>query len=123
MSNICWINKEEESMSILSRTEEVVLLTIWDLKDNAYGITISEKLTEVTRKTWRLGAVYVILERLQKKGYLESYLGNPTNERGGRRKRLYKVSKTGLQNLIETKNMEKNIWKNISVENLRPGCE
>ena len=110
-------------MNILSRTEEIVLLTIWDLKDNAYGITISNKLTEFTGKTWRLGAVYVILERLQKKGYLESFLGNPSNERGGRRKRLYRVSKTGLETLIDTKNMETNIWKNISVENLRLGYE
>ena len=110
-------------MNFLSRTEEVVLLTIWELKDNAYGITISNKLTEFTGKKWRLGAVYVTLDRLEKKGYLESNLGNPSSERGGRRKRLYKVSKIGLEALIETRNMEERIWKNISVGNLRVGYE
>ena len=110
-------------MNLLSRTEEVVILTIWDLKDNAYGITISNRLTEFTGKKWRLGAVYVTLERLEKKGYLESFLGNPTNERGGRRKRLYKVSKTGLESLLKTRNMAENMWKNISVEKLRLGYE
>ena len=110
-------------MNLLSRTEEIVLLTIWNLKDNAYGVTIADKLKEVTGKKWRLGAVYVTLERLDKKGYLTSFMGDSTNERGGRRKRLYRVTKIGIESLIRTKNMEENIWKDISILRLRGGYE
>ncbi|MCP4723621.1 MAG: PadR family transcriptional regulator [bacterium] len=110
-------------MDLLSRTEEIMLLTIWNLENNAYGITISEKLTETTGRKWRLGAVYVTLERLEKKGYVESFLGNATSKRGGRRKRIYKVSKIGLENLVETRDMAEHIWKNVSVGNLRVGYE
>ncbi len=110
-------------MSLLSRTEEIVLLTIWQLKDNAYGVTIADRLTETTGKTWRIGAIYIPLERLEKKGYLTSYLGKATNKRGGRSKRLYRVTKIGIDALIKTKKMEENIWKDIPVVSLEGGYE
>jgi DNA-binding PadR family transcriptional regulator len=110
-------------MSLLSRTEEIILLNIWRLKDNAYGVSIADNLTETTGKKWRIGAMYVPLERLERKGYLTSYLGNSTNKRGGRSKRLYKLTKTGIDALIETRNMEEQIWTDISVNNLESGYE
>ncbi len=110
-------------MSLLSRTEELFLLVIWRLRDNAYGVTIADGLTETTDKKWRLGAIYVPLDRLEKKGYLESYTGKSTNIRGGRGKRLYRISKTGFEALIETRNLEENIWKNVSSDNLENGYE
>jgi len=110
-------------MSLLSRTEEIILLVIWRLKENAYGVTIADKLTGTTGKKWRLGAIYVPLERLEKKGYLRSTMGNSTNKRGGRRKRLYTITKVGFDALIETRNLEENIWQDISVLNLEDGYE
>jgi len=102
-------------MSLLSRSEEMVLLSVWRLRDNAYGVTISDKLTETTGKKWVLSAVYVPLERLERKGYLASCLSNPTKERGGRSKRIYKLTKTGLEALIEIKTVEESIWRDISI--------
>ena len=110
-------------MGLLSRSEEMVLITVWKLQENAYGVTIANILTKTSGKKWVLGAIYVPLERLEKKGYLTSYFGNSTSKRGGRSKRLYKLSKVGLKALIDTKNLEQSLWKGISVDNLEKECE
>ncbi|MFA8343660.1 MAG: PadR family transcriptional regulator [Rhodothermaceae bacterium] len=101
-------------MKILTRPEEMVLLAVWKLKGNAYGVTLAEQLTEMTGQKWVLGAVYVPLERLEKKGYLKSYLSNPTKERGGRSKRMYDLTKSGLKALIDIKTLEEQMWNEIS---------
>ena len=100
-----------------------MLLAIWRLKDNAYGVTIAESLTRITDKNWALGAIYVPLERLENKGYLFSFLGKATNRRGGRSKRLYKLTATGLTALIETKTLEHTIWQDISIASLKEGYD
>jgi len=110
-------------MGMLSRTDEMMLLAVWRLEDNAYGVTIAEMLTRTSGKKWVLGAVYVPLERLEKKGYLCSYLGKPTNKRGGRSKRLYKLTKHGLDMLIKTKSQQQSIWKDISISSLEKGYD
>ena len=110
-------------MSLLSRTEEIILLTIWQLKDNAYGVTIADNLTKITGKKWRIGTIYLPLERLERKGYLLSYLGGASNKRGGRSKRLYKLTKIGINSLIETKELETSLWKDLSPSDLEGGYE
>jgi PadR family transcriptional regulator PadR len=110
-------------MSTLSRTDEIMLLAVWRLKDNAYGVTIAEMLSETSEKKWVLGAVYVPLERLEKKGYVRSYLGKSTNKRGGRSKRLYKLTKDGLSALIQTKVQEQSIWANLTISSLEKGYD
>jgi len=110
-------------MNTLSRTEEMMLLAVWRLKDNAYGVTIAEMLTKTSEKKWVLGGVYVPLERLEKKGYVRSYLGKSTNKRGGRSKRLYRLTQAGLNALIQTKAQEKSIWANITISSLEKGYD
>jgi DNA-binding PadR family transcriptional regulator len=108
---------------MLTRTEEMMLLVIWRLKENAYGVTIAEMLTQISEKKWLLGAVYVPLERLEKKGYLCSCFGKSTKKRGGRSKRLYKLTKDGLDILIKTKAREQLIWAGISTSSLEKGYD
>ncbi|UCC38358.1 MAG: helix-turn-helix transcriptional regulator [Candidatus Aminicenantes bacterium] len=110
-------------MGMLSRTDEMILLAVWRLEDNAYGVTIAEMLIQTSEKKWVLGAVYVPLERLEKKGYLFSYLGKSTKKRGGRSKRLYKLTKYGVDALIKTKNQEQSIWANITISSLEKGYD
>ncbi len=100
-------------MKFLSRSEELLLLAIWRLQETAYGVTIREKLKEITGKTWAFGALFVTLERLTKKGYLDSYLTDPTPERGGRSKRIYKLTHSGLDALIEIKKIETAVWADL----------
>jgi len=108
-------------MKLLSRPEELLLLAIWRLQDNAYGVTIRNQIKEVTGKIWSFGALFITLERLVKKGFLTSYLTDPTPERGGRSKRIYKLTPAGLEALIEIKKIEKAMWEGIHelyVENI-----
>jgi len=110
-------------MGMLSRTDEMILLAVWRLGDNAYGVTIAEMLTKTSGKKWVLGAVYVPLERLEKKKYLSSSLGQSTKRRGGRSKRLYKLTKHGLDILIKTKSQEQSLWANITISRLEKGYD
>lgn len=100
-------------MKFLSRSEEMFLLSIWRLQDNAYGVTIRNNLQKVTGKTWAFGALFITLDRLVKKGFLTSYLTEPTPERGGRSKRMYKLTADGLEALKEIKKMQEALWDGI----------
>jgi PadR family transcriptional regulator, regulatory protein PadR len=100
-------------MKFLSRSEEMFLLAIWRLHDNAYGVTIRNNLQEVTGKTWAFGALFITLERLVKKEFLTSYLTEPTPERGGRSKRIYRITADGLEALKEIKKMQETLWAGI----------
>src|SRR5437868_3907707 len=71
--------------------EELVLLAILSQGDNAYGVTIREALEEATNRSITIGSLYTTLSRLEEKGLVESWTGEPTAERGGRAKRHYKV--------------------------------
>lgn len=100
-------------MKLLSRTEEMLLLTVWRLQDKAYGVTIREQLYNITGKTWAFGALFVSLDRLNKKGFLTSQLSAPTPERGGRSKRMYRVTPKGLQVLVEIRKIQEAMWEGI----------
>ncbi len=101
-------------MKLLSRVEEIMLLSILKLQDNAYGVTIRKLIFEVTRKRWSIGAIYVPLERLEHKGFVESYTGEPTEMRGGRSKRMYRITREGLRALEEIKELNKTLWESYS---------
>jgi PadR family transcriptional regulator PadR len=95
----------------ISRPEEIVLMAVWKLKDNAYGITIRKFIQEMSGKYWSIGAVYVPLERLEKKGLLTSYNSNPSPERGGRRKRLFKITPAGIKELDVLYRINSVLWR------------
>lgn len=101
-------------MALITRAEEFFLLAVWRLQNNAYAVTVREQLKKVTGKEWAFGALFVSLDRLEKKGLLESHLSDPTPERGGRSKRMYKVTAEGLQALAEVKEAEKAMWAGLS---------
>lgn len=98
----------------LSRPEEIILLAIWKLRDNAYGVTIRKSVQEMTGKYWSVGAVYVPLERLEKKGSIKSFSSQPTAERGGRRKRFFRITTEGINELNEIKRMNEVVWQDFA---------
>jgi len=102
-------------MKLLSRTEELLLNCILRLKKNSYAFLIREKLKEITGKTWAFGAIFISLDRLEKKGYVESFLGDETPERGGRRKRFYKVTSYGLKTIAEIRKIDHAMWKDLPI--------
>lgn len=97
-------------MKLLSRTEEIVLLAVWRLQGQAYGIPIREQVSAATRYTWSIGAVYAPLQRLEKKGYVRTYPGEPTAERGGRRKVFYELTPKGKSALLQIKQVHDALW-------------
>lgn len=100
----------------LTRPEEIILLALWRLKENAYGVSIRELVRKMTGRYWSIGAIYVPLERLEKKGYVSSFECDPTAERGGRRKRIFQVTAKGMAELEEIRKVNASIWKGFSLE-------
>ena len=88
-------------MKLLSRSEEVVLLSIWKLQDNAYGPTIRKLVSETTNENWTIGAIYPPLHRLHKKGFLKTTKSEPVAERGGRSKVFYTLTEEGKRALLK----------------------
>ena len=84
---------------LLGGFESLLLLSILRLADRAYGVAIRQELIERAGKDVAVGAIYTGLDRLAKKGLVESWRGEPTAERGGRAKRFYRVTAAGLDAL------------------------
>ncbi len=86
----------------LGQFEQLVLTAVASLRDDAYGVSIHEKVQELTApKRVSLGAVYVTLDRAEDKGFISSWKSDPTPERGGRAKRCYKLEALGEKALRE----------------------
>jgi PadR family transcriptional regulator PadR len=97
----------------LGEFELVVMLAIIRLDDDAYGVPISREIELRTGRTVSFGAVYSTLERLQEKGFVQSSLGEATPERGGRAKRFFRVTATGLRTVRETKRNLIRLWRDL----------
>lgn len=97
----------------LGEFEQLVLLAVLcaEREGEAYGITIHNELTTRTTRRVARGAVYMTLDRLEKKGLLSSYQTEPTAERGGRGKRCYSVTKAARVALRESRRALLNLWE------------
>jgi len=100
-------------LKLLTRAEELILLAVWKLKENAYCIPIREQLSEITGESWSLGSIYMPLDRLVNKGYLKSHLSASTPERGGRHKRIYKLTVEGMKALLRVRQVQANMWRDV----------
>jgi DNA-binding PadR family transcriptional regulator len=105
-------------MYLLSRSEEIILMAIMNLRDNAYGVTIRSYVTKATGFNWSIGAVYAPLHRLEKKGFVVVSKGEPVSERGGRSKIYYHVTPEGKNALLKLKGINENIWNKVSAKEL-----
>jgi PadR family transcriptional regulator PadR len=95
----------------IGQFEQLVLAAILALREDAYGVTIQAKVEELARpKAVSLGAVYVTLDRLEDKGFVASWLSDPTKERGGRAKRCYRLEALGEVALQESAATAKRVW-------------
>ncbi|WP_184172785.1 PadR family transcriptional regulator [Rhabdobacter roseus] len=100
--------------SDLGEFEEIVLLSVAALAPTAYSVLIAEELEMETGKSVSTGAVHAALQRLEQKGYLTSYLGEATAERGGRRKRLFSVTALGGRVLSDVRSVRNRLWERIA---------
>jgi len=90
--------------------EELVLLTIANLAKDAYGVAILNDISERANRKLSIGALHSTLTRLEEKGYISSYLGEPTNERGGRRKRFFELTDSAVTELNNMKALRDQLW-------------
>ena len=97
--------------------EELVLLTIASLGDEAYGVAIKEDIESRTDRSLSIGALHSTITRLEEKGFIKSWLGDPTQERGGRRKRFFHLTNEGKVALHKMKELRDELWS-ISKANL-----
>jgi PadR family transcriptional regulator, regulatory protein PadR len=99
----------------LGQFEQLVLTAILALREDAYGVTIHSKVADLARpKAVSLGAVYVTLDRVEDKGFVTSWLSDPTPERGGRARRCYRIEALGERALQESALTAKRIWDAIA---------
>ena len=101
-------------MKMLTRAEELVLLTVLKLKEDAYCVPIFNHLQKISNKKWTLGNIYSPLYRLEQIGLLESRMGDPTSERGGKSKRYFKVTPEGLKALKTIKKLHDTSWDGVT---------
>ena len=94
----------------LTKYEEILLISILHLKENAYGVFIRRKIKKTTGKQWNYGTLYRMLDQLVRKGILERKEGEPMPEKGGRRKKYYKITKYGVEKLQEAFTFQKDLW-------------
>ena len=101
-------------MKELTKAEELVLLTIWKMGDDAYGVTIKRKIKKKTGKDIPYGTLYFLLDQLTLKEYAYKIEGEPTPERGGRSKTFYKITPEGREALKEALEMYQIIWGDLT---------
>lgn len=87
--------KDKEIIPSLGGFEHIVLLAIIRLRNNAYGMTIQHEIEERTGKSTTIGSIYTTLHRMEEKGFVKSFKGDPSPERGGRAKLFYQMEALG----------------------------
>jgi len=97
----------------LGEFELVVMLTVIRLGEDAYGVPITREIEQQIGRSVTFATVYATLDRLKKKGLVRSFLGEATPERGGRAKRYFSVTSTGLQIVKETKQRLTRLWRGL----------
>ena len=97
----------------LGEFEELVLLTVGILNNEAYSIAISKEINRITKRKVSFAVVHSALNRLEEKGYVDSKLGGATNERGGRSKRMFTISQSGKKALLRAKEQRDELWSLI----------
>ncbi len=100
-------------MKILTRSDEILMLAILRLDNNAYGVSIIKEVGERTGKKLTFGSLWVSMDILHKRGYVKKSMADPTPQRGGRSKIYYSLTPKGIRVLEETREFQKSLWKGV----------
>lgn len=100
----------------LGELEELVLLIIGVIKDEAYGVNITQALERETGRAVDFSTVHTTLKRLEEKGFLRSVMAGATAERGGRRKRFFSITAYGYKALRESQEIRMRLWSLIPLK-------
>jgi DNA-binding PadR family transcriptional regulator len=100
-------------MTVITKFEEILLLVIWRLDENAYGVKMRQFISEELKRDVTYGNLYSVLDQLTKKGFVHKRLGEPTPNRRGRRKIYYRVTPEGKRALQNTRELNDILWKDV----------
>ena len=100
-------------MKELSKAEEMVMLAIWRIGGNAYGVSIRRQIKEDTGKDYTYGTLYGLLRQLVFKWFVQKRLGEPSPEKGGRRKTYFDLTREGKQALKESISLHRRLWRDL----------
>jgi PadR family transcriptional regulator PadR len=103
-------------MKELTKLEEIVLISIWRLNDEAYGVNIKKKVKEISGKEYFYNALYTTFTQLERKGFVIKNFGEPTAVRGGKRKVYFRLTKEGFAALERAFEHQNRVWFGISKE-------
>lgn len=106
-------------MILLSRAEEIILMAVYKLQGDAYGVTIREQVKNDIGRYWPFGAVYKTLKKMKAKGFVRKFASDPVSERGGRTRYYYEITPEGVLALEEILRIHSAIWsgfKGLDVE-------
>jgi DNA-binding PadR family transcriptional regulator len=108
-------------LAILTLNEETILIALCRLGGEGHGPGLRDKLIELTGRSIVYGTLYNSLEYLIRKGYVDSHRGEPTPERGGKAKSVYRITDTGREALLETRDHRDHLWKGLNEADIDPG--
>ena len=97
----------------LGELEELILLTVGILHPEAYGVGVMDEIEKQAGRSLNISAVHSVLTRLEEKGFLKSKMSDPTEERGGRRKRIFLLTAAGKRVLEEANEMRTQLFNQI----------
>jgi DNA-binding PadR family transcriptional regulator len=97
----------------IGELEELVLLMVGILYKDAYGVAVMDEIEKQTGRSLNISAVHSVLTRLEEKGLLVSEMGDPSGERGGRRKRIFSLTAAGKRALAETNELRNQLYRQI----------
>lgn len=100
----------------LGEFEELVLLTIATLGQEAYGVSIQQDIENRCNRSISIGALHSTITRLEEKGFLKSWVGGATQERGGRSKRYYEITQAGKKAVADTKSLRDELWSEAKIK-------
>ncbi len=101
----------------IDKLEEMVMLALVRLRSNAYGVTIQQEISDRAGRNVSFATIYKVLDRLERKGFVSSRLGESTPERGGRAKRFYRVEAPGVRVLSADREAMDNLWAGVALPN------
>ena len=105
----------------MTRNEEIILLTILKLKDNAYGVSIRQQIYQDMGDKWSFASIYQPLDNLVRKKFVRRMKGDPTAKRGGKSKFYYEVTPEGKRNLQKIQKAHEQVWSGIPEISLENG--
>lgn len=97
----------------LGELEELVLVIVAILNEEAYGVKVMDEIEQQINRKVNISAVHTVLDRLEKKAFVSSYMGGASTERGGRRKRLFKITAEGSKAITYVHETRNELFKQI----------